>query len=1097
MASYLYRLGRFSARRAWAVVLAWLLVLGLLAAGAGTLGKPFTSKLSIPGTEFQRILDDLQTSLPQAAAGVGTVVFTTDSGQPFTAAQKSAVNAVITEWGSIDGVDSTVNPFTTQTDLDAATTKIADGKKQLADAETQIATNTKKIADGKAQLAAGQKELDTNAAKLADGKQQLAAAQSKLVAGQNELNANQAKLNSSRQQLNAAAAKVSSGRQQLNAAKAQIASGQKQLTAAKQQVASGKQQIAAGQQQLATQRQQLVSAQQQATALGDQYGENDSRAVQARQQVSQETAQVNAAQQQITTKTRQIAAAERTITTKSAELAAGQKKIAAQEPTVVAGERKIASGRAELAAGTQKLNAAKQQLAAGKQTLATNQAQLSQGETALAQGKAKLEASKKQLADGEKQLAEARSKIAGSEAELQRGEARVQLTQGLRTVSSKGDVAMAQVLFTEPINSVPVTTKDSVISDSSSLAQAGVQVDYAKDLSEDLGSIMGPGELIGLAIAGLVLLVMLGSLLAAGLPLLTAVIGVAVGVLGAVTLTHWVTMNDVTPALALMLGLAVGIDYALFLVNRHREQLARGVEIEESIAKATGTAGGAVLFAGLTVITALAALTLTGIPFLGLMGLVAAATVAVAVLISITLTPALLKLMGHRALSGRARRKLAEQLEAEDAAEAEAIAPAANVLHGEHSAAEHEGRGRGWGGLVTRHPWVTLGASIVALVALAIPAASLKLGLPDGAYEPHDTTGYRTYASVGDNFGAGANGPIIAVAKSDKAASMSADQLTDLELKIGAELKATSGVDYVVPVGASDDQKTLAFQVVPTTGPSEDATADLVHTLRADAPSVVADSGIDSIGYTGQTVANIDISKALSDALPLYLSVVVGISLLLLLLVFRSLLVPVLATAGFLLSVAAAFGAVVAVYQWGWLGSLFGVEHPGLVLSFLPTLVIGILFGLAMDYQMFLVSGMREAWAHGQPARTAVRSGFSHGARVVTAAALIMLAVFGSFVHAHLAMIRPIGFALAIGVLIDAFVIRMTAMPAIMYLIGEKAWYLPKWLRWLPDLDVEGTKLVAAQEKSAPAGSGGARPAEPGGDGTDSGPIQQPVSANS
>lgn len=268
----------------------------------------------------------------------------------------------------------------------------------------------------------------------------------------------------------------------------------------------------------------------------------------------------------------------------------------------------------------------------------------------------------------------------------------------------------------------------------------------------------------------------------------------------------------------------------------------------------------------------------------------------------------------------------------------------------------------------------------------------------------------------------------------------------------------------------------LAFQITPSTAPSDEATIDLVHRLRDEAPGIESAQDVE-LGFTGLTVANIDISEALASTLPLYLAVVVGLSLLLLVLVFRSILVPLVATAGFLLSVGASFGAVVAVYQWGWLGWLFGVNEPGAILSFLPTLVIGVLFGLAMDYQMFLVSGMREAWAHGAPARKAVQRGFGAGASVVTAAALIMVSVFAGFIHAELTMIRPIGLALALGVLVDAFVVRMTFTPAVLHLLGEKAWWIPRWLdRILPDLDVEGAKLQKAHGVDA---EGHHTPAEP------------------
>ena len=278
-----------------------------------------------------------------------------------------------------------------------------------------------------------------------------------------------------------------------------------------------------------------------------------------------------------------------------------------------------------------------------------------------------------------------------------------------------------------------------------------------------------------------------------------------------------------------------------------------------------------------------------------------------------------------------------------------------------------------------------------------------------------------------------------------------------------------------IPVTLSENLRTAVFQVIPTEGPASESTVQVIHELRAEGATIQSDLDV-TIGLTGQTAANVDVSEKLGAALPPYLAIVVGLSLILLILVFRSILVPLLATAGFLLSLVAAFGGVVAVYQWGWLGGIFGVENPGAVLSFLPILLIGVLFGLAMDYQVFIASGMREAYAHGQDAKQAVRTGFKHAAPVVTAAAIIMISVFSGFIFSHLTMVRPLGFALAFGVLVDAFVVRMTIVPAAMHLMGKSAWWLPAWLeKILPDVDVEGAKLATlsdiaddAQERDEP-----------------------------
>jgi putative drug exporter of the RND superfamily len=1018
MARWLYKLGSWSARRAWAVLLIWAVLLGTVATSALSLSQPFTSKMTIPGTEFQNVIDDLQDALPKAAGGSGTVVFSTTDGKQFTAAQKKAIAAVVAEWKATDGIQTAVNPFTTQAKLDKAKTDVADATVDLADGKKKIAKNTTKLADAKDEIADGRQTVATNLQKLGKGEAALDAAQKKLDAGRKKLNAAARTIAANEKKLKAAQQQLTAGKAQLDAALA--AQG---LTEASVPTAQAK--LEAG----------ITQLKQQLSALIDQVGADDPQVVVLRQQLAGYQTQAKQLQ---------------TVLTKITQLQTGQKKVDAGVTALNKGKATLKAARVKLATGQATIDANRAKIATGKQKLATATTTLD--EAAIT------------VSDAQKRLAKGKQKLVDGQADLARGVRQLALTDGLRFVSSDGTVAVSSVQFTLPSDQVSKTTRAAIPAAGAALAAEGIEVDYSKEVT---GSSFQFGtEAVGVAVAAVVLLVVLGSLLAAGLPLLTALVGVGVGLLGVLTVTYWVQMTEVTPILALMLGLAVGIDYALFLVNRHRHQLVEGAELIDSIARATGTAGSAVVVAGLTVITALAALTLTGIPFLGVMGLAAAATVAVAVLVSITLTPALLRFIGPRILSPKGRKKLAAKLAGQQHASATAERPIAALA---------PTRGTGWGGLVTRHPWIALGASVLLLAVLAIPAASLKLGLPDGGFEPQDSTAYRAYTLISDSFGAGENGTIIGVAKvpAAAAASLSSDELTDLKLDIAERLKQLPGVQYVVPATTSTDHQTLVFQIVPTTGPSDDATASLVTTLRSNRNSIVTDTGITSLGFAGQTVANIDISTLLAAALPGYLTVVVGISLILLLLVFRSLLVPLMATAGFLLSIAASFGGVVAVYQWGWFGSLFGVEHAGVILSFLPTLAIGILFGLAMDYQMFLVSGMREAWAHGEDPRSAVRSGFSHGARVITAAALIMTSVFASFMHSHMTMVRPIGFALAFGVLIDAFVVRMTIIPTLMHLLGAKAWYLPRWLdRILPDLDVEGTKLAPRVQPAPSAGTG-------------------------
>lgn len=754
---------------------------------------------------------------------------------------------------------------------------------------------------------------------------------------------------------------------------------------------------------------------------------------------------------------------------------------AATDPFAVQSE--LDSAAAKLAAGRTQLDAATAQLTAGKQKLASASARLDQSQQALDAQKAALPAGvapPAPLVAAQQQLDAGRAQLSTQTAQLQAGEKTLTeqgrqlqlaqrqeaLTRGTRLVTADRTAALVQVRLTGLASALTTAQRDAIKQIGADLAGTGVTVDYDSTLVSDLNSVIGPTEVIGVLVAAAVLLVMLGTLLAAGLPLLMALVGVAVGIGATLAASPVIEMNSITPALALMLGLAVGIDYSLFIINRHRIQLLSGMPAQESVPRANGTSGNAVVFAGLTVIIALAALTVTGIPFLGVMGLAAAATVAVAVAVAVTLTPAVLTVLGHRVL----RRKAWEANGF--TAKGEPVEGAAHLIDHDETDEQPVRVRHGWGELVTGHPWASAVAAFVLLAICAIPAASLRLGLPDGGSEPVGSTAYRAYTQTARYFGEGANGPIVAVVTLP--ARLDATAAQEKELDVAERLAKVDGLVRVVPIGVSPGRRIAALQIVPQQGPGKEQTVRLVESLRAAAPAVQAATGA-QIGLTGQTVANIDISARLGDALAPYLAIVVGLSLVLLVMVFRSLVVPLVATIGFLLSIAASFGAVVAVYQWGWLKEVFGVSSPEAVLSFLPTLLIGVLFGLAMDYQMFLVSGMREAYAHGQEARRAVLTGFHHGRRVVTAAALIMIAVFAGFVRAELTMIRPIGFGLAVGVLVDAFVVRMTLTPAVMHLLGRSAWWLPRRLdRIVPDVDVEGARLgqVGEQPRDAQPGDG-------------------------
>ncbi len=611
-----------------------------------------------------------------------------------------------------------------------------------------------------------------------------------------------------------------------------------------------------------------------------------------------------------------------------------------------------------------------------------------------------------------------------------------------QTVSPDMTVGFAQASFAGQLTEIPESTQAALADIAAANQVDGLQIHLGGGAVPQAPAI-GSTEGIGVLVAMVVLLITFGSVVAAGLPMLTALIGVGTGLAGILWASAAIEMSNTAPILALMIGLAVGIDYALFIVSRHRAQVRAGMPVTESIARATGTAGSAVVFAGLTVLIALAGLSVVGIPFLTVMGLAAAATVAIAVLIAITLLPALLAFAGERVLR-RVDRPAA-------AAERARLDGRAAVL--DHAASPNR-----WIRLITRRPVLVLVTGIAALAALTTPTWSLHLGLPDDGTAAPDSTRRQAYDLVTESFGPGVNGPLlISVAVDDPAALQPALTSTAQAVQAGS-----ADVAVVVPGPVSQDGTFGVLTVIPASGPSEEATQALVHDLRDRAPELGAAVG-GTIAVTGLTAAAIDISDKLADALPVYLLVVVGLALILLLLIFRSIVVPVVATLGFLLSIGVAFGAVVAVYQWGWLGGLLGVDTPAPIISFLPILLIGVLFGLAMDYQVFLVSGMREAYVHGAEPRRAVVSGFSAGSRVVTAAGIIMASVFAGFILAPDAVIASIGFALAIGVLVDAFVVRMTLTPAVMTLLNRTAWYLPRWLdRILPNVDIEGEKLVAS-----------------------------------
>ncbi|GIH65094.1 MMPL family transporter [Microbispora siamensis] len=591
------------------------------------------------------------------------------------------------------------------------------------------------------------------------------------------------------------------------------------------------------------------------------------------------------------------------------------------------------------------------------------------------------------------------------------------------SVSADGRYALVQVQFDRGLKDVTEAQRAAYLKAGSSVA--GLRVEHGGEILNAAPEV-GGSEGIGVVIAAVVLIVTFGSLVAAGMTLLNALIGVGAGMGGLFALSGLVELTSVTPVLALMLGLAVGIDYSLFITSRYRQFLAEGVAPEDAAGRAVGTAGSAVVFAGATVVIALAGLSVVGIPFLSVMGLAAAGTVAVAVLVALTLLPAFLSYAGARVLPRKQRT-------------------------GENASAGGRGFGYTWGRVVTRLRVPILLAGVLALGALTLPAQDLRLALPDAGTAAPGTPAREAYDLTSEGFGEGFNARLIAVVTAaDRAATTAAAG------EAARLIQQTPGVLAVAPPQPNAAGTTALLTIIPKAGPTAAATEDAVHAIRAK----VAAIGGAEIAVTGATAVGIDVSDKLADAMPVYLLLVVGLSVLLLMLVFRSILVPVKAALGFLLTVGSTFGITVAIFQEGHLAGLLGVDVPGPLVSFLPILLIGILFGLAMDYEVFLVSRMREDYVHGDTPRQATINGMGHNARVVTAAALIMTAVFGGFVFMNDPIIKSMGFALAVGVLVDAFVVRMTLVPAVMSMLGRAAWWLPRALdRALPDLDVEGERL--------------------------------------
>ena len=603
-----------------------------------------------------------------------------------------------------------------------------------------------------------------------------------------------------------------------------------------------------------------------------------------------------------------------------------------------------------------------------------------------------------------------------------------------RLVSPSGQVALGQVQWSAPATSVKDASLNAVTAAMKPVQADGVEVKYNGSVYPGWRTkVSEVPEIIGLIVAFGILMITFGAFAAAGMPILGAIIGVITTLMGITAVASVLTIASASTTVALMLGLSCGIDYGVFISSRHRTNLLNGMTPEESVPLAMGTAGSSVVFAALTVIIALCGLSVVGIPFLTVMGLAAAASVTVALLIALTLLPAMLGFAGLKVAKFARLPRLG--------ARAERVA--------RRSAADPDSpAGARWAGFVVRHRVLVLLGGIAVLGVLAIPAASIQLGLPGGASQPKASTQRQAYDLTTAGFGAGFNGPLLIVAQDVR--SPAGTQ------QIATALTKLPDVAKVTPVTTQNG--IALIKLIPKSGPSDPATATLVHTIRDDRAAIEGQTGA-HILVGGTTASNIDVSAKLSAALPIFLIVVVGLAFILLTLAFRTILVPLKSILGFLLSMAAALGAQVAIFQWGWGERIFGIT-PAQTISFLPIIMLAIIFGLSSDYEVFVVSRIKEDYTRNGDARRAVQRGVGVSARVVTTAAMIMFFIFVAFMFTSDPTIKAIGFSFAIGVFLDAFVVRLTLVPAVMAIVRARIWYHPAWFaRYVPDPDIEGQRL--------------------------------------
>jgi RND superfamily putative drug exporter len=618
--------------------------------------------------------------------------------------------------------------------------------------------------------------------------------------------------------------------------------------------------------------------------------------------------------------------------------------------------------------------------------------------------------------------------------------------EGARQIAPGGTVAFADIQFDERAGEVSEASAEKIID----LADVGKSIDGVTletgGRMFQIDSFGGSSELIGLLAAVIILLFAFGSVLAMGLPIFTAIAGIAGGFAIVGLLSNVMVMPEFTTQLAAMIGLGVGIDYALFIVTRYRQGLHDGLDPQRSVELALDTAGRAVLFAGAVVVISLCGLFLMGVDFIRGLGAGAAATVLVMMIASVTLVPALL------GFTGRNIDKLRIP-----------------GLHRKENTTRRSVWFR-WSRIVQRRPWAAALAGLTLLIVLAIPFLSLRVGFSDTGNNPTSTTTRRAYDLLSDGFGPGFNGPLVIAARTPEGPE-SLIELAEL-------LPEVPGVAQASPVIGNKDGRAAIIRVIPTSSPQSEATDELLARLRGQViPDATTGTGA-TVFVGGITASGNDVSETLASRLPLFIGAVLALSFILLLVVFRSVLVPVKAVIMNLLSIGAAYGVVVAIFQWGWLAGPLGIEGTGPIEPFVPMMLFAIVFGLSMDYEVFLLSRIREEYDRTGDNALAVADGLAATARVITAAAAIMISVFGSFVLGDMRVIKLFGMGLAAAILIDATIVRIVLVPATMELLGDRNWWFPGWLRWVPQLhveanpDLEAELLELQRDEERPAGVG-------------------------